>query len=292
MSPVTATVIVPTYNRPRMIAACIAALQAQDADIDIVVVDDGSPTPLPDLPDAPHPLTVIRQDNAGPAAARNRGAHAARGDWLLFTDDDCRPHPHWAREMLRTARACGRPTLLGGRTINAVGNDIFAQTSQDMNDFISGATGAEPFFASNNIAVPRDAFLGLGGFDTGYSRAAGEDRALCRAWAGAGHAFASVETAGLDHHHAMSARRFWRQHRNYGYGAARFHSGGTAPFRPASRLSFMARLVLSPLRARVTPRAIARAGLIGMAQIATVQGFLDARREGRADRPDPDGERD
>lgn len=280
---IRATAIVPTYDRPAQIARCVTALQAQTLPgLEIVVVDDGSPTAIERLPEGPHPVTLIRQANAGPAAARNRGAAEARGGWLLFTDDDCRPRPGWAAAFADAMPAA--VTMLGGRTVNAVEGDIYAQVSQDMNDHLSALPGA-PFFPSNNIAVPRDAFLALGGFDTGYRRAAGEDRALCRSWDAAGYAFAAAPGAVVDHHHALSARRFWRQHRNYGYGAARFHETAPRETTPSADggpgIGFYVRLVAAPLRGGVTPSRIARAGLIAAAQVATAQGYAEYRREGR-----------
>ncbi len=250
--------------------------------MEIVVVDDGSPAPVGGLSDGPHPLRLLRQQNAGPAAARNAAAAVARGDLLLFTDDDCRPRSGWAAAFAKAAAVATVPTLFAGVTINALDDDIFARTSQAMNDYLTAQDGdGAPFFASNNIAMPRAHFAGIGGFDTGYRRAAGEDRALCRTWAAAGHAFAPVAGAVLDHHHALSLRRFWRQHRNYGYGAARFHATatGTAPFRPARRPGFYAGLVLSPMRGGLTPRGIAMAGLVALSQVATAQGYREARRE-------------
>jgi GT2 family glycosyltransferase len=213
----------------------------------------------------------------------------ARGAFLMFTDDDCRPRPGWAAAFLDAAKAATRPTMLGGRTLNAVAGDVYAQTSQDMNDYLGTQDPeAEPFFASNNIAVPRDAFLALGGFDIGYRRAAGEDRALCRDWHRAGHAFAAVEGAVLDHHHAMSLARFWRQHRNYGFGAARFHAqgepDGRGRVRPLGRLGFYAGLVAAPLRGGVTLARLKRAGLLALAQVATAQGYREAWRSGDATR--------
>ncbi|GFE63090.1 glycosyltransferase family 2 protein [Litoreibacter roseus] len=277
------SVIVPTYNRPETLRSCVDALQKQTGcTLEIVIVDDGSDQPVDHLPDGPHDLTLLRQENAGPAAARNRGAAAAKGDLLLFTDDDCRPQPGWAAAFEKAAKDAPAPTLFGGQTINAIANDIYARTSQEMNDFLSAQSGnAEPFFASNNIAMPAKQFSEIGGFDTSYRRAAGEDRALCRSWADAGFGFSYVEEAVLHHHHAFTFRKFWRQHRNYGYGAAGFHqSGPKGAFRPLSRLGFYWGLVTAPLHEEVRPAGFARAGLVGVAQLATIWGFIEARREG------------
>jgi glycosyltransferase involved in cell wall biosynthesis len=289
------SVVVPTYDRPERIATCVAALQAQEGvALEIVIVDDGSPRPVADLPAGPHPLRVLRQANAGPAAARNRGVAAATGDLICLTDDDCSPAPGWAAAFARAAAGAARPTLLGGRTVN-VAPGLFARASQDMADYLSRVGGAEPFFASNNIAVPRAAWTELGGFDTGYRRAAGEDRAFCRAWTAAGYAFAEVPDAVVAHNHTLDARGFWRQHRNYGFGAHRYHAtakarrptGGHMPDAnaPQNRTGgfgspmFYLRLVAAPLRRGEGIDALGRSALVGAAQVATFFGYVEARRE-------------
>ena len=146
------SVVVPTYGRAHAIRDCVAALQAQDADgLEIVVVDDGSPVPVADLPVTPHPLRLLRQDNAGPAAARNRGVDAARGELVCLTDDDCRPDPGWASAYLRAARN-GAKGLMAGRTLNAVEGSLCSQASQDMVDYLHRVGPGAAFAASNNIA--------------------------------------------------------------------------------------------------------------------------------------------
>ena len=280
-----ASVVVPSHKRPAAIAACAAALQRQDAaGIEIVVVDDGSPVPVAGLPDGPHPLRVIRQANAGPGAARNRGAAEARGALLCFTDDDCLPDPGWVSALLAAAAGAGpRPVMLGGSTRN-VAPGPFAAASQDMADHLAAGGG---FFPSNNLALPRGAFLALGGFPAGYPLAAGEDRALCRAWAAAGHGFLAVPGATVSHRHDLTLQGFWRQHRNYGRGAQRFHAGNPAgrdgETGGRSGPGFYARLVSTPLRRGGGKGALTRSALIGLAQAATLAGYLAETRASRRD---------
>ena len=95
------SIIVPTYNRPRQLADCLRALSALDYPrrrFEVIVVDDGSASPLAEVVAPFHPLfrlTLVTQDNAGPAAARNTGAALAQGEFLAFTDDDCLPSGRW-----------------------------------------------------------------------------------------------------------------------------------------------------------------------------------------------------
>jgi hypothetical protein len=90
--------VVPTFSRGASLARTIATLAASERSgfdrLEILVVDDGSPVDVAPLVEtlrrqAPAiPISLIRQPNAGPAAARNRGFRAASGDIVLFVDDD------------------------------------------------------------------------------------------------------------------------------------------------------------------------------------------------------------
>ena len=97
----TYSVIVPTYKRRAALERCLAALDAQTLARDrfeVIVVDDGSPAPPREtVARVATSLNVrlIEQANAGPASARNAGARAARGEYVVFTDDDCCPAPEW-----------------------------------------------------------------------------------------------------------------------------------------------------------------------------------------------------
>ena len=154
------SVIVPTYDRPEHIAACIASLRQIErpgGTLEIVIVNDGGsalPTGISDDSDGCI-VRVIEQANAGPAAARNTGSMIARGALLAFTDDDCRPEPGWLVAFDAALRA--QPdALAGGRVVNAI-DSPFAEASQLLADFVAsyfdGGVGGR-FFTSNNLAVP------------------------------------------------------------------------------------------------------------------------------------------
>ena len=87
----TATIscIVPVYNGARFLAEALESILAQSLPPDeIIVVDDGSTDDTPAVVAAYGTVDYVRQENRGPAAARNRGVTLARGDFLSFLDAD------------------------------------------------------------------------------------------------------------------------------------------------------------------------------------------------------------
>jgi glycosyltransferase involved in cell wall biosynthesis len=111
------SIIIPTYQRRDLVTANVSALAAQQFEGRfevIVVVDgatDGTAEALRRLT-VPLPLTVVEQQNAGSAAARNHGAGLARGEVLLFLDDDMEAHPSLLGEHDRSHRT-GADAVMG-----------------------------------------------------------------------------------------------------------------------------------------------------------------------------------
>src|SRR3954453_22906641 len=99
------SIIVATRDRPDRLPGCLALLREQAAD-EIVVVDDGS-RDEDAVAAAARDLgaRLVRQEPTGVATARNTGVAHARGELLLFTDDDCVPVPGWAAALAERLRA-------------------------------------------------------------------------------------------------------------------------------------------------------------------------------------------
>src|SRR5262245_6124029 len=84
------SVIVPTYNRAHLLRPSLASVLAEDADLEVIVVDDGSSDGTPEmLASLAEPrLRVLVRPHAGIAAARNAGVAEARGAVIAFHDSD------------------------------------------------------------------------------------------------------------------------------------------------------------------------------------------------------------
>jgi glycosyltransferase involved in cell wall biosynthesis len=90
------TIVIPTYNRHEELAGAVESALAQTlSDVEVVVVDDASDTPV-EVGGDPRVACVRLEQNVGLAAARNAGLAAARGRWVTFLDDDNRLLPEMA----------------------------------------------------------------------------------------------------------------------------------------------------------------------------------------------------
>src|SRR6185437_8746702 len=95
--------IIPAYNAEKFVHRAIESALAQTHHLlEVIVVDDGS-TDETAKSAGEFPVTVIRQNNGGPASARNTGAKAARGEWLAFLDHDDSWHPEKTAQQLQYA---------------------------------------------------------------------------------------------------------------------------------------------------------------------------------------------
>lgn len=298
---------IPAYRRPERLARCLEALCQQSLprdDFEVIVCDDGSPRPLaPVIAGFAHRLrlSALAQPNAGPAAARNRAARAARGGLIAFTDDDCAPAPDWLERL--AAHHARRPdAILGGAIANALPGDPYASATQVISSYVYGYYQHHPetraLFSTSNLAVPTSRFHQLGGFSEAFPRAAGEDYDLCARWHQRGWPTVYASDALVWHAHGHDAASFWRQHFDYGRSLLRVRQrAARRDGRRRLRLEapgFYAGLLAAPLRDARGWRALRLATLVLLSQAATAAGAAREALGGRwarADEPDAAGPR-
>ena len=286
------SVIIPTYERANQLSLCLGALAAQDYPRDrfeVVVVDDGSAVPSESSLETFRPQLNVRllwQRHSGPAAARNYGAARAKGAYLAFTDDDCAPAPNWLRNLARGFMACS-DCVLGGRTINQLENNPYSTVSQLVVDYLYTSWNSDPdhatFLTSNNFALPAKNFQDVGGFDAGWTHAAGEDRELCDRLISHGYRLRYAPDALVRHGHPLTFRTFWRQHFNYGRGAYRLHRlRARCSVRDirVEPLAFYLRMIGYPFARASGVKAALLAALLAIAQVANAAGFFRERARG------------
>jgi glycosyltransferase involved in cell wall biosynthesis len=196
-----ASVVVPTFRRPDALGRCLRALLAQEFDpagFEILVADDAASEAtrrqVEDLagssrPSLRHlPVTGARH---GPAAARNRGWRAARGEIIAFTDDDCIPDPRWLAEGVGA---------LERREAAAATGRVVVPLPDDPTDYERDAAGlAVAEFVTANCFCRRSVLEAVGGFDERFQAAWREDSDLHFAILERGWPIAQADTAIVVH---------------------------------------------------------------------------------------------
>lgn len=279
------SIIIPTYNRDDQIGACLQALArlAYPADcFEVIVVDDGSEKSISGVVDAyrsSFQVALLTQTNSGPGGARNAGAACAQGRFLAFTDDDCCPDPGWLN-ALAARFSFDENIAIGGHTVNALPDNPYAIASQYIHDRVQAHFNPNPdearFFASNNLALPRDLFLSIGGFDLVRFPAASEDRDLCSRWLHRGHRMVYAPEALVHHSHHLSFSRFLLQHFRYGRGAFSFHTACMQrdPAHTVVKMPFYLDLLRDLIRMAGNPRNFPLATCLVLWQAANTAGFM------------------
>lgn len=172
------SIIVPTRNRVSKLARCLEHISAirSDTPWELIVVDNGSTDEtLRFLDDfargSPMPMRAVEEPAAGGMRSRNAGAEAARGETLIFVDDDCYPRPDIVDQYVGIFQD---PTIgfAGGRILpyerieNESGRRTLALMESEVEiRYPAGQLVPCGIIQGGNMALRRRALVSVGGFD-------------------------------------------------------------------------------------------------------------------------------
>ena len=167
------TVVIPTRDRPGLLAEAVeCAVTQRGPTLEVVVVDDGSVTPVTLWMDI-RAIIVLRLDESrGDAAARNTGLAAARGTWTAFLDDD----DLWAPDKLLSQLQAVREVPGAGYAycsaieLDGLGGVIKDHPAPDPAEILELLSRRNVMPAGSSNVIARTALLReLGGFDTSFA---------------------------------------------------------------------------------------------------------------------------
>ena len=222
-----ATVIIPAYNAAITLAECLSALDRQTIDrssFDVIVVDDGS-TDKTGAIGCRSGAKVLTQPHSNPAVARNRGARAARGPILVFTDADCVAAPEWLAEMLAPfadPRVAGVKGAYWTRQRHLLARFVQAEF-EDKYDRLRRPETID-FIDTYSAAYRRSIFLENGGFDESFPGSSAEDVEFSFRLATRGYRLLFNPAARTYHYHSTSLRSYLHKKFRYGVWRARVYS--------------------------------------------------------------------
>ncbi len=171
------SVVIPTYNSAQTIALTVEKVLNQTLrPSEVVIVDDGSTDDTADvLKNFAGRIRVVRQDNRGPAAARNRGVLECKGDYVAFTDSDCVPDENWLRNLMNG---------FDSENVAGVGGTVRRAFSGIVPEYIDSISIMNPALNSNrdvvylitaNACFQRKVLLQAGLFDERFRKPGGEE---------------------------------------------------------------------------------------------------------------------
>lgn len=218
------SLIIPAYNAESTLAECLeACLNQTHVPDEILVVDDGSGDATRAIA-ARYPVTLLSQENRGPAAARNLGARHAACDILAFTDSDCVPDPDWIARLVG-GFTDERTVGVGGSYGIRNDSSLLARLVHEEIVMRHGRLAGEvDFLGSFNVAYRRPAFDAAGGFDESFARASGEDNDLAYRLQDAGGVLRFVPDACVAHYHPARLAPYLRTQMRHGYWRMRLYA--------------------------------------------------------------------
>ena len=172
------SIIIPTFNGGARITSGLDALvqQTMGRDAEILVINDGSNDDTVEVVGRYSRVHLVNQSNAGPAAARNRGALEARGEIILFTDDDCVPATGWLDAMTGPFKD---PNLVGVKGVYRSRQKelvaCFVQIEYEDKYRLMFDLPQIDFIDTYSAGFRRDRFLEMKGYDTRFPVACAED---------------------------------------------------------------------------------------------------------------------
>lgn len=197
-----ASIVIPVYNHFDHTLGCLRALAAHPpcVGIEIVVVDDGSSDDTQAACEQVEGLRYHRRArNGGFIAACNDGASLSHGEYVVFLNNDTIPQPGWLDALLATFDEHERVGLAGAQLIypdgrlQEAGGLVFDDGNahnfgrfESPNDPRYGCVREADYCSGAAIAVPRELFERIGGFDMRYAPAYFEDTDLAFAVRAAG----------------------------------------------------------------------------------------------------------
>jgi len=208
------SIIIPTFNGGARIQNCLDSLLKQTVgrNAEILIVDDGSTDNTIEVVNQFPGVRVITQANAGPAAARNRGAAEARGAIILFTDDDCVPMQDWLDAMLAPFED---PEVVGAKGVYRTHQKSLAARFvqieyEDRYRLMAGLSSID-FIDTYSAAFRRDRFLEMTGYDTSFPVACAEDIELSYRMSARGWKMKFVPNAIVYHTHPDTFSKYLKK---------------------------------------------------------------------------------
>jgi len=222
------SIVIPTYHSDLLLLQCLDSLSQQCVDhtcFEVLVVNDGGNKQLSKSIEpfrSRLPLTYLYQSNKGPAAARNVGIQKAKGEIILFLDDDSLPARDWLKSTIAAWEAQPNCDGIGGYILHDERDSIYCRVNTDFFNWYfkrHSDNGRSAFLSTCNAGYTKSILNRVGLFDETFKGASGEDRDLNIKASQAGAKLILDETILVYHDRDLTLRSFAKKYFNYGIAA-------------------------------------------------------------------------
>lgn len=217
------SIVIPVYNKAHLTRQCVDRIlnEAPKCPFEIIVVDDGSRDGTQTLLAGygNQVRAVTHQSNKGFATSCNDGAAAARGEYLVFLNNDTIPYPGWLDTLVEYIRTRPQVGMVGSKLIFPNGTIQHAGVAicQDYwpRHIYSGLPADHPAVNKARrvqavtgacMLLPRELFVRVGGFDTVFVNSY-EDIDLCLRVGALGYEIHYCPESSLIHFESVSEGR-------------------------------------------------------------------------------------
>jgi glycosyltransferase involved in cell wall biosynthesis len=180
------SVIVPTHNRADALDLTLSGLAKQSFELpwEVIVVNNNSSDNTEEIVELhqksfPVRLRLLHETNPGPAAARNKGAFAAEGKYLIFIDNDIIVQENFLKNFYVDLQKYEGNWIVGSvKQLARFDKTPFGRFRSGLEDQSRNEVHEIDIITGQGTAMLRSQFLELKGFDEGFHFASGEDREL------------------------------------------------------------------------------------------------------------------
>ena len=218
-----ASVVIPAHNAAEALPALLRSLEAQTLPRDafeVVVVDNASSDDTA-LVAARAGARVVSEPRPSRARARNAGVGAALAERIAFVDAECEADPGWLAALMRCLERA--PLVAGPVRLQLPAAPSVLERFDALWRFHQREHAErDGWAASANLAITREAFAAVGGFDPAY-RQIGEDVDLCLRAGAQGYPIAFCVDAGISHPDEGSLGAMLRRGYRHGWSMVQHH---------------------------------------------------------------------
>jgi glycosyltransferase involved in cell wall biosynthesis len=223
------SIVVPTYNRAGQLENLIESIQKQTFDknnFEVIVVNDGSTDNTQQILDknGSYLFISLTLRNSGPATARNRGVEKARGEVIVFVDDDC-TLPEYFLEMYFEIFSDKKVAAAGGSVENKV-DGIIENAYNDLLKYLLQKYNNQEqvlFLMTNNFCCRKNIFMKYKGFNEKLTIGS-EDREFINNLHFNKEKIKFDADIKIQHHHRFTFLSFARHHYKFGKGSYIFYN--------------------------------------------------------------------